>query len=303
MHPSATGCDPVPRSTSRTTRAGAGEAETAPAGPLRRFLEWFSLTKRSSATRAPDLSGPPACPRVPRAGAGSSRRCRRMTPGMMRAPVAPPCRLGQTSSISGVDPSNALSPCGSGSREPEQNNLKNDLARHPARPGDGGDGRLGSGKSSWPSTPSLPRAMALHQSSRPTPACSSSATAPDVDRIEHIRPAIALEQKNPVRTARSTVGTATELTTTSGLLFAKVRPSTAPRCGSEARSDSASAWRMSLIRDRPPPAPWCCFPPPPPRPDVRGLPGHSSSGASLRIKVGDLVLDLAEAQVPGVLPP
>ena len=35
---------------------------------------------------------------------------------------------------------------------------------------------------------------------------------PDVDRIEHIRPAIALEQKNPVRTARSTVGTATERT-------------------------------------------------------------------------------------------
>src|SRR6266403_1705788 len=34
---------------------------------------------------------------------------------------------------------------------------------------------------------------------------------PDVDRIEHIRPAIALEQKNPVRTARSTVGTATVL--------------------------------------------------------------------------------------------
>src|ERR1700757_5487851 len=31
---------------------------------------------------------------------------------------------------------------------------------------------------------------------------------PDVDRIEHIRPAIAIEQKNPVRTARSTVGTA-----------------------------------------------------------------------------------------------
>src|SRR5437870_13768773 len=33
---------------------------------------------------------------------------------------------------------------------------------------------------------------------------------PDVDRIEHIRPAIALDQKNPVRTARPTVGTATE---------------------------------------------------------------------------------------------
>src|SRR5438093_12648912 len=33
----------------------------------------------------------------------------------------------------------------------------------------------------------------------------------DVDQIEHIRPAIAIEQKNPVRTARSTVGAATEL--------------------------------------------------------------------------------------------
>jgi excinuclease ABC subunit A len=44
---------------------------------------------------------------------------------------------------------------------------------------------------------------------------------PDVDRIEHIRPAIALEQKNPVRTARSTVGTATELHDYLRLLFAK----------------------------------------------------------------------------------
>jgi excinuclease UvrABC ATPase subunit len=34
---------------------------------------------------------------------------------------------------------------------------------------------------------------------------------PDVDRIENVRPAVALEQKNPVRTARSTVGTATEV--------------------------------------------------------------------------------------------
>src|SRR4029078_5483386 len=33
---------------------------------------------------------------------------------------------------------------------------------------------------------------------------------PDVDRIEHVRPAVALEQKNPVRTARSPVGTRPE---------------------------------------------------------------------------------------------
>src|SRR5207249_4318344 len=45
---------------------------------------------------------------------------------------------------------------------------------------------------------------------------------PDVDRIEQIRPAVALEQKNPVRTARSTVGTATEIYDYLRLLYAKV---------------------------------------------------------------------------------
>jgi excinuclease ABC subunit A len=34
---------------------------------------------------------------------------------------------------------------------------------------------------------------------------------PQVDLIENIRPAIALEQRNPVRGSRSTVGTLTEL--------------------------------------------------------------------------------------------
>src|SRR6184192_4101422 len=62
---------------------------------------------------------------------------------------------------------------------------------------------------------------------------------PDVDWIEHIRPAIAIEQKNPVRTARSTVGTATELHDYLRLLFAKIGRVHCPRCGAEARSDSA----------------------------------------------------------------
>src|SRR5207237_7150853 len=43
---------------------------------------------------------------------------------------------------------------------------------------------------------------------------------PDVDKIEQIRPAVALEQKNPVRTARSTVGTATEIYDYLRLLYA-----------------------------------------------------------------------------------
>src|SRR5918999_6290928 len=70
---------------------------------------------------------------------------------------------------------------------------------------------------------------------------------PDVDRIEHIRPAVALEQKNPVRTARSTVGTATEVYDYLRLLYAKVGRVTCPRCGVEATSHSAEAVVDALL--------------------------------------------------------
>src|SRR5438132_8921348 len=59
---------------------------------------------------------------------------------------------------------------------------------------------------------------------------------PDVDRLEHIRPAIAIEQKNPVRTARSTVGTTTEINDFLRLLFAKIGHPVFPVCGTEARA-------------------------------------------------------------------
>jgi excinuclease ABC subunit A len=61
---------------------------------------------------------------------------------------------------------------------------------------------------------------------------------PDVDRIEQIRPAVALEQKNPVRTARSTVGTATEVYDYLRLLYAKIGRVHCPACGVEAASHS-----------------------------------------------------------------
>src|SRR5215813_3797790 len=64
---------------------------------------------------------------------------------------------------------------------------------------------------------------------------------PDVDRIEHVRPAVALEQKNPVRTARSTVGTATEVYDYLRLLFAKIGRVHCPRCGTPAASHSAES--------------------------------------------------------------
>src|SRR5262245_61424822 len=83
---------------------------------------------------------------------------------------------------------------------------------------------------------------------------------PDVDRIEHIRPAIALEQKNPVRTARSTVGTATELHDYLRLLFAKIGRVHCPRCGAEARSDSAEQVADALVREHAGARALICFP-------------------------------------------
>jgi excinuclease ABC subunit A len=74
---------------------------------------------------------------------------------------------------------------------------------------------------------------------------------PDVDRIENIRPAVALEQKNPVRTARSTVGTATEVYDYLRLLYAKVGRVSCPRCGVEAASHSAEAVVDALLTGHP----------------------------------------------------
>ena len=58
---------------------------------------------------------------------------------------------------------------------------------------------------------------------------------PDVDTIHNIRPAIALEQKNPVRGSRSTVGTLTELYDLFRLLYSKIAVPFCPACGKEIR--------------------------------------------------------------------
>src|SRR5213080_4042301 len=53
---------------------------------------------------------------------------------------------------------------------------------------------------------------------------------PDVDSIEPVPPAIALEQKNGVRNARSTVGTQTEIHDSLRLLFAHGGTTFCPSC-------------------------------------------------------------------------
>jgi excinuclease ABC subunit A len=57
---------------------------------------------------------------------------------------------------------------------------------------------------------------------------------PDVDSIEPVPPALALEQKNGVRNARSTVGTQTEIHDSLRLLFAHGGTTSCPDCGAEA---------------------------------------------------------------------
>ncbi len=125
---------------------------------------------------------------------------------------------------------------------------------------------------------------------------------PDVDRIEHIRPAIALEQKNPVRTARSTVGTATELHDYLRLLFARIGRVHCPTCGAEARSDSAEQVADSLVRDHPGARALICFPLPKAQDPAALFPALLQRGFA-RVKVGETVFDLADAAGrPAALP-
>ncbi|MGH7483663.1 MAG: excinuclease ABC subunit UvrA [Longimicrobiales bacterium] len=64
---------------------------------------------------------------------------------------------------------------------------------------------------------------------------------PLVDAIEGISPAVAIEQKNPTKTSRSTVGTATEVHDYLRLLWARVGRTFCPVCGREVRPDTVQS--------------------------------------------------------------
>jgi len=70
---------------------------------------------------------------------------------------------------------------------------------------------------------------------------------PDVDAIRNIRPAIALEQRNPVKTSRSIVGTATEIYDYLRLLYAKIAQPHCPKCGRMLRAWTTTAVVKELI--------------------------------------------------------
>ena len=63
---------------------------------------------------------------------------------------------------------------------------------------------------------------------------------PDVDSVEGISPAVAIEQKNPTKSSRSTVGTATEVYDYLRLLWSRVGRTHCPECDRQVRPDTVS---------------------------------------------------------------
>src|SRR2546426_7332348 len=76
---------------------------------------------------------------------------------------------------------------------------------------------------------------------------------PQVDRIEGIPPAIAIEQRNAVRTTRSTVGTMTELCDYLKLLWPHLARLHCRQCGLPVRRESPQVIWETLQGARPSP--------------------------------------------------
>src|SRR3989442_1317925 len=72
---------------------------------------------------------------------------------------------------------------------------------------------------------------------------------PLVDGIDGISPAVAIEQKNPTTTSRSTVGTATEIYDFLRLLWARVGTPYCVKCGREVKADTVQEVVDALIAE------------------------------------------------------
>jgi excinuclease ABC subunit A len=70
---------------------------------------------------------------------------------------------------------------------------------------------------------------------------------PQVDRLEGLAPAVAIEQRNPVISSRSTVGTATEVYDYLRLLWARVGRCYCRKCGGPVRRDTPEAAADEIV--------------------------------------------------------
>ncbi len=183
-----------------------------------------------------------------------------------------------------------------------QNNLKNITLRIPHNAVTAITGVSGSGKSSLAFDTLFAEGQWRYVESLSTYARMflERLDRPDVDRLVNIRPAIAIEQKNPVRTARSTVATATEIADLLRLLFAKVGRPICPDCQEEARGYHPGAVADDLLTRFPQARAMILFPIQDPGPGHdRALVESLLTRGFVRIKSGDELVDLQ----PGVALP
>src|SRR6476620_4852975 len=136
-----------------------------------------------------------------------------------------------------------------------QNNLKNISVEFPAKKISVVTGLSGSGKSSlvFDTLYAEGQRRYVESLSTYTRQFLEKMPKPDIDSIENIPPAIALEQKNHIVNSRSTVATQTEIVDYLRVLFAKIGHTFCVDCGHEVRKlDSLSIldWAMGWLPGR-----------------------------------------------------
>ncbi|MBI1910595.1 MAG: excinuclease ABC subunit UvrA [Deltaproteobacteria bacterium] len=125
---------------------------------------------------------------------------------------------------------------------------------------------------------------------------------PDLDSIRNIRPAIAVEQKNPVRTSRSTVGTATELNDYLRLLFARVGKIHCPECGEIVKPYDPNLAAEKLIAENIGKPLYAGFNLSTKNRDPKELSEELLRKGFIRIKAGSELIDIGENELPQELP-
>lgn len=124
---------------------------------------------------------------------------------------------------------------------------------------------------------------------------------PDVDLIDGISPAIAIEQKNPVKHARSTVGTATEIYDFLRLLFAKIGIPHCPKCGRPVEVSTAQSISDFIAKNYPGERILISFPlAPDPGESAQDIARSLLKKGFLRIQVKTKIIHLENGTLPDV---
>lgn len=136
-----------------------------------------------------------------------------------------------------------------------QNNLKNVSVEFPSRKISVVTGLSGSGKSSlvFDTLYAEGQRRYVESLSTYTRQFLDKMPKPDLDGIQNIPPAIALEQKNSVMNSRSTVGTQTEIVDYLRVLFAKVGRTQCMDCGGHVKKLDAETllnWSIAWLPSR-----------------------------------------------------